>query len=193
MHAFEAGKAHARGYGRSLHSYPRPLVPPPLIYARAQEIDPWPGSELVAPFYEGSSCLAAAKALQERGLITGYDWEFEDIEVCERAVFFGPLIFGIDWWSGMMLNGPPRDRWEDAVITPTGRNIGGHAIAAVGFDKNRKDAEWELQQSWGPSWGFHGRCYISKNYMNVLLHADGEALMLKDAEDDVILERLEAA
>lgn len=187
LHAWEAGKAHARGYRRVLYDVPRPIIKPQPLYDRSQEIDPWPGSEKVPPHYEGSSCTAAAKAAQERGLITGYDWEFDDIEVCERAIFDAPLVFGIDWSDGMMLAGGPRSMIEDAIIKPTGPFLGGHAIAAVGFDKSRKGAEWELLNSWGLNWGFFGRCYISRFDLGELLSAWGECVMLRDAEDVDVL------
>jgi hypothetical protein len=190
LHAWEAGKAHARGRGRPLQGISRPPITPQRVYSRAQELDPWPGSENVPPQYEGSSCTAGAKAAQEFGLITGYDWEFTDIEVCERAIFTAPLVFGIDWKTGMMLDGPPRTRWEDAVIKPTGSLMGGHAIAAVGYDKRRKGAEFTLLNSWGPAWGLGGRCYISKDDLGALLLAEGECVMLRDEEDDKVLEAL---
>lgn len=189
-HMFEAGKAHARGRGKPLYGVPRPALPLGRIYTRAQELDPWPGSELQVPYYEGSSCTAAAKAAQEFGLIEGYDWEFDDIEVCERAIFTAPLGFGVDWRSGMMLEGQKRTRWEDAVIRPIGSLVGGHAIAAVGFDKRRKGAEWELLNSWSEAWGFHGRCYIGRDDLAQLLAADGECVMLRDAPDDAVLAAL---
>lgn len=183
LHSWEAGKGHARGTGKPLHGIKRPILTPETIYRRAQEIDPWPGSELLAPFYEGTSGTACAQAAKEFGLITGYDWEFSDIEVAERAIFTGPLIFGIDWLAGMMLDGAPRKRWEDAVVINSGPRIGGHLIAAIGFDKRRVGAEWELLNSWGRDWGLDGRCFIGRDDLGALLANEGECLMLRESED----------
>lgn len=186
LHAFEAGVGHARGPGKTLHGVPRPIVPPSRVYDMAQERDPWPGSERVAPYYEGSSCTAAAKSMRDLGYIDGFDWEFDDIEVCERAIFIAPITFGLDWTVGMMLH-QLATRWEDAVIRPTGKFLGGHAVVAVGYDKRRKGAEWEILNSWGPEWGFGGRCFISRDDLGNLLNFDGEAVMLRDAHDTDIL------
>lgn len=189
LHAWEAGKSHARSRGRILYGVPRPPIGPKRIYDHAQLLDPWEGSETTYPYYEGSSCTAAAQTLKEFGLITSYDWEFQDVEVMERAIFIGPLVIGIDWHIDMML--PQRaDRFEDAIIHPTGPLVGGHAIAVTGFDKRREGAEWELLNSWEPDWGFNGRCYLSKDDMATLLEAEGECCMFNDSDDAAVLEAL---
>jgi hypothetical protein len=180
---WEAGRGHARGAGHPLHGIIRPIVRPADLYARAQQLDPWPGSETEDPKYEGSSGTAAAAAMKDLGLITGYDWEFNDIEVCERAIFTAPLGFGIDWKAGMMLDGQPRTKWEDAVVKNAGADIGGHFVAVVGYDKRRKGAEFEILNSWGREWGLEGRCFIGRDDLGALLAADGECMMLRDAED----------
>ena len=125
------------------------------------------------------------------GLITSFDWEFQDIEVCERAIFTAPLGFGIDWYSGMMLDSRrPISRWEDAVVRPLGRIIGGHFIAVTGYDKRRKGGEFEMTNSWGHRWGLDGRCYISRDDLGKLLADQGECVMFHDAEDlDVLAAR----
>ena len=189
LHAWEAGRGHARGTGRPLAGRPRPLVSPRTVYVRSQELDQWDGSELVHPFYKGSSGTAAAKALHEMGLITGYDWEFDDIEVCERAIFTDPLGFGLDWHAGMMLDGAPKVNWSNAIIRPDGPVIGGHFVCAVGFDKKRNGAEWEILNSWGKAWGYGGRCFISRDDLGLLLSRDGECVMLNEAADADIATR----
>ncbi len=187
LHQWEAGKAHKRSRpGDALYGIRRPIVLPRLVYNMAQVRDPWSGSETEEPRYEGSSGLAAALALRDLGLITAFHHEFDDIDVCARAIFSEPLGFGLDWHAGMMLDGQPRTRWEDAVITPTGPFIGGHYIAAVGYDKRRKGAEWELLNSWDV-WGFNGRCYISNDHLGLLLSREGECIMLDDADDIDVL------
>jgi papain like protease len=193
IHAWEAGKGHARGAGYPLHGYVRPIMKPSTIYARAQQLDPWPGSETEEPKYEGTSGTAAAKAAQEFGLITGYDWEFNDIEVCERAIFTAPLIFGIDWKAGMMLDGQSRSHWSAAIIKAEGETIGGHLIACVGYDKKRKGAEFELLNSWGRDWGFDGRCFIGRDDLGTLLADEGECVMLRDNDDTALAAILEKA
>lgn len=189
--AFEAMN-HPRGAGKPLYGYFRPIMKPFQIYNRAQELDEWPGSESVDPKYEGTSGTAAAKAAQEYGLIDGYDWEFNDIEVCARAIFTAPLVFGIDWKEGMMLDGAPRMKWHDAIVKPTGGTVGGHLICAVGYDKRRVGAEWHLMNSWGRSWGYDGGCFISKDDLGALLADQGECVMNRQRDDKLIAAAMKA-
>jgi C1A family cysteine protease len=47
--------------------------------------------------------------------------------------------------------------------TPSENQLGGHEMAIVGYDDARQ--AFKVRNSWGPSWGLSGYCWISYNYM----------------------------
>lgn len=59
-------------------------------------------------------------------------------------------------------------------IRPSGRPSGGHCILCKGV--NVEEEYFVLRNSWGPSWGINGECYIKFKEMKKLLSYDGEAL-----------------
>lgn len=53
---------------------------------------------------------------------------------------------------------------------PSESMLGGHAMAIVGYDDNKvigkSKGAFEVRNSWGPSWGDKGYCWIPYDYLN---------------------------
>jgi hypothetical protein len=135
------------------------------LYNRAQLLDVWPET----PPEEGSSVLAGAKAVSEGDSpwIIEYRWAFGIDDLLETVSYFGPVVLGINWYSGMM------NPDAAGVIHVTGEVVGGHAILcrAVFADSQ----EVILHNSWGRDWGINGTARLSWSDLDRLLHEDGEA------------------
>lgn len=131
------------------------------IYSLAQYLDEWSGEN-----YDGTSVRAAMKVLQLLGFIDVYGFAFNVLQVRDYILENGPVVLGISWLEGM------ENPDKDAVIHATGRDLGGHAILATGY----KRGKFRLLQSWGPSWGDKGHCWLSLHDLDKLLTMDGEAV-----------------
>lgn len=132
------------------------------LYRRARTLDEWPGED-----YDGTSVLAGAKAVMERGWIGAYRWAFSLDDLVLAVSHEGPAILGIYWHAGMME--PDRYGW----VRRTGGVVGGHAILCRGV--NVPGQYFLLRNSWGPGWGAHGDCKVRFSDMADLLDDDGEA------------------
>jgi hypothetical protein len=134
------------------------------IYRLARTLDPWPGEN-----YEGTSVLAGVKAVQRKynNLISEYKWAFGIDDVLQTLAYKGPLVLGIDWFEKMF------EPNSSGIISASGNPIGGHAILANGIDPKKNLIR--LHNSWGPSWGFNGDCFISFQDLDFLLKRGGEA------------------
>lgn len=131
------------------------------IYHRAQQLDEWPGED-----YEGTSVLAGAKATTESGWLIEYRWAFSLEDILETLSYHGPVIFGVNWYSGMV--NPDGQN----VIHPTGSIVGGHAIMGRGLIVETEQVI--LHNSWGSDWGVNGTCRISWGDLWRLMSEDGE-------------------
>lgn len=139
------------------------------IYHDAQKIDEWPGGAYpgASPFYEGTSVLAGAKVVRERGAMEQYRWCFNLTDLLVAIGYTGPVVLGINWYEGMF------NPDSKGFIHPTGSIAGGHAIIANGVSIRNKLVK--LHNSWGEDWGINGECYISWDDIERLLHEQGEA------------------
>lgn len=141
-----------------------------VFYRECQRNDEWPGED-----YDGSSVRAGAKVLKARNRIESYAWAFELEPVILHILSVGPVVFGTDWHIDMFTP----DRW--GYIEPTGDNVGGHAYAIIGVDRDRKHpltnekGAFRMINSWGPGWGQKGRAWMSFSCASALINADGEA------------------
>jgi hypothetical protein len=131
------------------------------IYYRAQQIDQWEGEA-----YEGTSVLAGAKVIKEQNHMMEYRWAFGLNDALLAISHYGPVVFGLNWYWGMM---EPDDK---GYVYPSGGLAGGHAI--VGIAVHTKTKRIVLQNSWGDSWGKGGRCYVKWDALDELLQQDGE-------------------
>lgn len=131
-------------------------------YLRAQQLDQWPGEA-----YSGTSVIAGAKAMQERGWLQEYRWAFSLDDLILAVGYKGPAVLGLDWYQGMFRPD------SDGYLRPTGRLMGGHAILCHAVSV-RERYFW-LWNSWGRGWGVGGRAKISFDDLAGLLAAGGEA------------------
>lgn len=146
----------------------RPVVEPTTeadalrLYRRAQMLDPWPGEA-----YDGTSVLAGAKAVMERGGLISYRWAFSLEDLILAVGFNGPAVLGVNWYSGMW------DVDTYGYLRVTGSVVGGHAILCRGVSV--KTESFLLHNSWGVGWGRNGTARITFDDMRRLLREDGEA------------------
>lgn len=141
------------------------------IYARATSIDEYPGAW--PPDDTGSSGLAVAKVLLERGLITRYEHAF-GIEQAIQALQVTPVITGISWYEGF--DQPD----EHGLVSIAGGVRGGHEIEVKGFTL-RRPIETSLvlcENSWGPNWGMRGEFHFTVATWATLLDDQGDVTIL---------------
>jgi hypothetical protein len=136
--------------------------------------------------YEGTSVLAGAKVTTDLGFYSGYTWGLTAVEIAQGIGYVGPAVLGLNWYEGMFE--PDADGW----IRPTGRQMGGHCIAATGVTIKWKNwmagflfRNWDnvdfdrsyvtLHNSWGPTWGDNGQARISLTDLQTLMDQQGEA------------------
>jgi hypothetical protein len=144
------------------------------IYWPAQRDDPWAGGAYpgATPFYEGTAVLAGVKAAVQLGYYGAYHWAFSERDLALAIGWVGPAILGLNWYTGMF---SPDD---NGFIRPTGQVEGGHCILALGY--NNRSGYYTLLNSWGPSWGIRGRCYVRTKDMVTLLQDSGEACIVTE-------------
>jgi hypothetical protein len=133
------------------------------LYHRAQFLDQWPET----PPEEGSSVLAGAKATMETGGLVEYRWSFNLADLLETVSYFGPVVLGINWYTGML------EPAGGGSISVSGSIAGGHAILCRGVDTYLESVL--LHNSWGREWGNNGTAWLSWNDLDRLLHEDGES------------------
>ena len=136
------------------------------IYKRAQQLDPWAGED-----YEGTSVLAGAKAVQERGNLSEYRWAFGIDDVLATLSAHGPVVIGVDWYENM------RDTDAQGYIKPTGRVLGGHCVCLRGIKRQPWGHGWDVvgRNSWSERWGVRGDFRIRDTDLARLLEDGGEA------------------
>lgn len=137
------------------------------LYRRAQVLDEWAGED-----YSGTSVNAGAKVARENGLVREYRWAFGIEDVVNTVLAKGPVVLGIEWRYDMY--------WApNGVLKATGKVVGGHCIAAVGYTLKSPKLGGEdgviLQNSWGKDWGINGLAEIKVSDLALLLENHGEA------------------
>lgn len=141
------------------------------IYKQAQREDDEPGEN-----YSGTSVLAGAKVLHERGYMDSYRWAFSVEEVRDAVISEGPVVIGIPWYDSMY----ETDAW--GLVKVGGKIVGGHCITLIGYDPAMEIFGQEGPQevfiwrnSWGTSYGKDGNGYIKLEDLRELLADSGEA------------------
>lgn len=122
LHTLHDGPDTAADHGHAIE----PVMDPRVLYDAAQRLDQWPGQA-----YDGTSVRAGAKALQERGIITGYRWVFTIEELVNTILTVGPVVAGTRWYEQM--SRPDADN----VIRVGGKVVGGHAYKLDGVNTHR--------------------------------------------------------
>lgn len=136
------------------------------LYSDAQVIDghgPYPPNDY------GSYGLSIAKALQNAGLISGYQHTFS-LNNALLALTAYPILVGINWYQGMFTPDP------DGRVRITGELAGGHEIVARQIDAENSRV-W-FDNSWGSNWGVKGRFYLTFIDLGVLLNQQGDVIVL---------------
>lgn len=165
---------HAAAHAMNSEPYRTKLRPSRLlsskdavsIYSDATIIDPFPGN--YPPEDTGSSGLAVAKVLRNRGLIEGYSHAFSP-EQARGALQFGPVLFGT-WWHRSMFTPDAK-----GYVHPDGNKEGGHEILIIGDDGHRMI----LLNNWGPRWGKAGRFYLTHQDFAELMLDQGDVTALR--------------
>ena len=178
------------GWGHELASTPAPVPTNAsqslAIYRRAQQLDVWDGEA-----YSGTSVLGGAKAVAELRNNVGepylkeYRWAFGLSDLLLALSHQGPVVLGVNWYSGMFNVGP------DGYLRVGGTLSGGHCLLALavnltlaeGFtgepgDPSNLDLEKSyvvLHNSWGQDWGVGGKCKMTLLDIQRLLNEQGEA------------------
>ena len=134
------------------------------VYRKATLHDDWPNDDWTNS--SGTSVRAGAEEMLKRGLIPAYAFTYSVTEIANWVLNKGPVIIGIDWYSGM--DNP--NKKNKYFIKPTGSKRGGHATLIEGVRWYRaKDDYFRILNSWGSNWGIAGRCKITANDLHDLL------------------------
>lgn len=139
------------------------------VYQTAKTIDEFPGEA-----YEGTSVLAGAKVMKERGFITSYRWAFKIEDIRDAIIQEGPVVIGIPWKEGMY------ETDANGIVKVSGKNVGGHCLVLTGYDPamkigTRKYEVYRWRNSWGNDYGVNGSGYVKATDLAKLLRVTGEA------------------
>lgn len=173
-YADQGNTPHCVGYAaaRWLECDPvRQYLDPDGVYAMAQHVDEWEGTD-----YDGTSVRGAMKVLATLGFISEYLWAWSVDQILGHVLEVGPVVIGVNWYRGMSY---PDDY---GVIVPSGPIDGGHAILVDEVNVPRELVG--LNNTWGPDWGLDGRCYLHFDHLARLLREDGEACCGVEARPD---------
>lgn len=135
------------------------------LYSEATKVDSGPGE--YPPEDTGSSGLAIAKVLKDRGWISGYQHTFSFLDM-QAALQNGPVIVGINWYKNFF----HPDTFGVVTVGAVDEVAGGHEIVADEIDMERQLIGFT--NSWGPGWGNNGRFFVSFDLMQRLLKEDGD-------------------
>lgn len=138
-----------------------------MIYYAAKMIDGEPGKE------DGSDTRSGAKAMKQRGRLGGYAFAATTQEISEWLEQHGPVVVGTDWYNAMFTPD------ADGYLNLEGGVAGGHEWLLVGHAPhghgNVTEDSYVMQNSWGDSWGDHGRAWIRVADFAKLLQNGGDA------------------
>lgn len=140
------------------------------VYSRATEIDPFAGT--YPPIDTGSSGLAVAKVLHERGFITWYGHAF-GLDECLAALVVAPVIIGIPWYSSF-----DEPSSTGNISIKAGAYVrGGHEVV---LDRINVSKRWvEGTNSWGLTYGVNGRFRMGWGTLGRCLAEQGDAVQFR--------------
>lgn len=124
---------------------------------------------------DGASVLAGAKAAAAKGWVAQYRWAFSIDDVIDTLVAHGPVVLGVPWFSDMYRTD------ANGLVKVGGDLVGGHCLLAYGYLPGTDHGPVVLLlNSWGDSYGIHGRASIKVDDLARLLADDGEACIAVD-------------
>jgi hypothetical protein len=136
------------------------------LYGEATKLDDYPGQ--YPPDDTGSDGLSVAKVCKNAGLISGYR-HATSLTAALSALAEQPVIIGINWYSSFDEPNPV----TDLIRLDRGAYLrGGHEVVLDELNVDEK-LVW-LTNSWGGSWGGHGRACMSWDDFGRLLGEDGD-------------------
>lgn len=151
---------HADGYARTLYHE-----------AQLRDGQPLP--------HEGTSVLAGAKVVTERGFQGGYRWAFGIEDVRDTVISTGPVVIGIPWYESMYETRP-----SGLMESPSGDLVGGHCLLVYGYHPHMRIAGegwteryrvFKWRNSWGRDYGNRGNALVRYEDLRDLLSGWGEA------------------
>lgn len=115
--------------------------------------------------HQGSTIHGIMQWGRKNGYIGEYRWATKWSDVLAWVLAFGPVQIGIQWRASM--------EHPDAggFVHAFGAKVGGHAVVLSGVDLTNQVAE--IQNSWGPTWGKDGCCYLVFADLRYLLEERG--------------------
>jgi hypothetical protein len=129
-------------------SYPR-AVAQALQTVGVCEEEFWP-YEGRYPALKPAKPGAPENAMQYR--IKSYATVSNSLQSIKEAIYLnGPVAVSMKIYENFMRTGP-----DGIVAYPAGSMLGGHLVAAIGYDGDKL----EIRNSWGSGWGQEGYCFI---------------------------------
>jgi len=134
-------------------------------YERWQSYDPpeW-------GVHDGSASDSPFKGMRAEGIITGWRWLFGEAEVREFVTWYGPVCVGTIWNDNMFY---PDDK---GYLNIGGSFAGGHEYRILQYSRIRQ--AYRIMNSWGNTWGQHGRAWLRAEDLNFLLEQNGDAVTI---------------
>lgn len=168
---------------------------PRFVYAEAKKIDGMPD-------LEGTTVRAAMRILKTKGVCQEKFWPYQPLQKNKakqgadsdakrfRIITYarilnldelrlslatkGPCVIGIEVFSGMM-----KTKTGVVPLPKKGeRSIGGHAIAACGYDDEKELVKFK--NSWSKKWGTEGFGYLPYEYIERYMMDAWSAVDIED-------------
>lgn len=118
----------------------------------------------------GSTGVWSMKALQARGLIRGYRHAFS-LDTALKLLQQYPVSTGLPWFNSMF----EVDADNVIKVDQASGLAGGHQIAIVGIDVDRKAVR--VRNSWGTGWADGGYAWLRWDDWKTLLHLHGDVVV----------------
>ncbi len=135
----------------------------PATSTRTGATWPYVASQVLHKVNPGASNYLAARELR----VTGFTRLAPGLDAIKSALASGqPVMLSIRVYQNFPSRAPrPSDAgadWLPTIPLPKGRDKGGHAILAVGYDDARR--AFIILNSWGTDWGGNGYAYLPYAY-----------------------------
>lgn len=162
--------------GQQAWFYPPTDTGATLLYSDATQIDPFPGA--FPPEDTGSDGMSVAQVLTSRGIVTGFLHAFS-LQAALQQLQLTPLMTGLVWLNSMF---DTDDRWHagHVVVRRDSGIAGGHELCVDEYVPAVGSAPALVggPNSWGSSFGDHGRWYLTVDEWAWLLSQQGDVTAL---------------